>query len=204
MASTITRGELNRRLKVRVQSAHKKGLLKKIFETGPSFFGKEQEAYELRRTDGVEIKEHEPWNQGSDYTYWDYEVTFPIESKGVQARISIRSHDRSRYGIDEWVTVTIFEGDKTKVVLHAVRSGASVEEDKQNPLVAGGWRYDTYFPGQWERWLNLAYIRKYFERRKKKLLLERQRGEKSAKLNKLKEPPSVEELETAHNFGLIK
>ena len=200
MPNTLTREELARRLKKRVQSAHRKGLLRKIFETGPKFFG--DEGYELRRKGGVETKEHEPWTQGSDYTYWDYEVWFPISLAG-ESRLSIRSYDRNRYGIDEWVKVTLFRGDKAQLVLHAIRSGATPEEDKQNPLVAGGWKYETYLPGPWERWLNIERIKKFLTERGKQLAAKREREEQSKKLNKLKEPASTEELNTARQFGLV-
>ena len=200
MPNTLTREELNRKLKRRVQSAHRKGLLHKIFETGPKFFG--GEGYELRRKSGVETKEHEPWTQGSDYTYWDYEVFFPIDLSGG-SRLSIRSHNRSRYGIDEWVKVTLFGGDKAQLVLHAIRSGATLEEDKQNPLVAGGWKYETYLPGPWERWLNIERIKKFLTERDKQLIAKREWEEQSKKPNKLKEPASAEELDTARQFGLF-
>lgn len=200
MPDNMTRKYLNRRLKMRVQAAHRKGLLRKIFETGPKFFG--DEGYELRRKGGVETKEHEPWTQGSDYTYWDYEVFFPIDLSGG-SRLSIRSHDRSRYGIDEWVKVTLLSGDKTRLVMHAIRFGGTSEEEKQNPIIVGGWKYETYLPGSWEKWLSIEHIKKFLTERDAKLAAERQQQKRSKELKKLQEPVSAEELDTAHRFGLV-
>jgi len=200
MPNTLTREELVCQLKKRVQSAHRKGLLRKIFETGPKFFG--SEGYELRRKGGVETREHEPWMQGSYYTYWDYEVFFPIDLSGG-SRLSIRSHDRSRYVIDEWVKVTLFNGDKAQVVLHAIQSDGTLEEDKQNPQVAGGWKYETYLPGPWEKWLNIEQIKKFLTERDAKLAADRERQKRSKELEKLKESISAGELDKARRFGLI-
>lgn len=202
MADTLTHGELYRKLKKRVVSAFKKKILTKAYATGSNFFMMTT-GEELYRADGVETKEYEPWTTGSDYTYWDFEVIFPVELQRTEAKLSIRSHDRSRYGVDEWIKVTVFMGETAQVVLHAIRSDKMPKEEELDPMIVDGWRYEVYIPGPWERWLNTENIKKYFAKRKKKLLLEGQREEESEKLKKLQEPVSAEELEMARRFGIV-
>ncbi len=187
---------LSKKIHKRAEAAARKKLIDRLGEAGRHFFA---EHHRGRYVVGVEVKTLH-YDETSCITSWEWEVTCYTKVKG---KAQIRLHyDLAGWGADKASVELILESGKAAPVLKA-RKVTDSHTPAPAEVASDGWFYETYVPGNWERYLDGPKLEEVAVARQNAEGVKRERLSKAEKKRRLLEPVSdYIRQEVLANYGI--
>lgn len=188
---------LSKKIHKRAEAAARKKLISRLGEAGRHFFA---EHHRGRYVVGVEVKTLLHYDETSCTTSWEWEVTCYTKVKG-KSQIRLR-YDLAGWGADTALVELIHENGKVVPVLKA-RKMTESHTPAPAEIASDGWLYETYIPGNWERYLNGPKLEEVAVARQNAEGVKRERLSKAEKKRRLLEPVSDHiRQEVLANYGI--